>query len=634
MVVASHAPKVLPFGCLVVVFQASLTLFLIRDHRYIGTLPALLEANRNVSSVIVQVLSTILSMAQMVVVGSLINFAARIRLFEQSTSIDDLSFWAALSMPRFDRHLPFIRLTFVVVALTLGTVLGALWSGSLTPLSSTTSRDDGHVLTPVFNSPIFRTMYPLYENRPGRLAVQCNDSSHPQPSDPRGSPYPPLENCIVMGKIGNLIMTASTATNVTSPYQHPKIDNSTWTYIGRSYGKGSSTGLFNVTNTSINTTDQGYSYKESGYLTTASCQQQSNAMFPFQKYYSASDDTEIELWSADTVVLSSGNISIPPFDVATPAWNEWNTHAFGYYVWTALSVNGVHRLITSGNGWSVSLANISCTIDFVPSNFVTNVSTIDHSITVTPSGNPENFTQTGNITDAIIGDLDIMSRMSSSSLAFSSLFNAVNTNVASIRLVHPEKSEIESAELGIQTSVEAIADDLLTYQGILAVARADGESIATPVTRHFAAIKIGQSKFHIAQLVINIVLCMAYIIEATRTRGWKRLPQFDFVDIKALTLAALGPDHSNGDKKLIAFYQKDSKPRICYVSAARELQHRPSHIDVGQTTSADEGITYHLDDFNLSTRSETTLGQPSSRTTSYTSLQPLLGVHQRSESFT
>lgn len=41
-------------------------------------------------------------MAQVLIVCSLLNFAARIKLFASSTSIGNLSFWSALSIPRFD----------------------------------------------------------------------------------------------------------------------------------------------------------------------------------------------------------------------------------------------------------------------------------------------------------------------------------------------------------------------------------------------------------------------------------------------------------------------------------------------------------------------------------------------------
>lgn len=633
MITASPASKVLPLGCLVIVFMASLTLFLIRDQRYIDHLPGLVEAHRNISSIIVQVLSTVLAIAQMYVVVALINFAARINLFQHSTSIDNLSFWAALSMPRFDRNLRQSRLLFVLLVLTLGPALGALWSGSLTPLSSKASRSDGVLLTPFFNAPIFRTMYPIPET--GQLLVQCNDEGHEAPPDPRGLQYPTLDNCIVMGKLGSLMMAASTATNVTNPYQHPKLDNSTWTYKGRSYGKGSSTGLFNVTNTSISVKDQGYSYQESGYLATASCHQQSSNIFPFQQYYPAFTDTDSDvgqftLWTADTIVLDSGNIPVPPFDVATPAWNELNSHPFGYFLWTAVQNDGVNILVTAGSNWSVSLANISCTIDFVPTLFATNVSTVDQSITVTPLEPAQNFTQTGNIVQAIMWDLDLISRMSSSSAAYSTMSNAVGDSVAAVQLVHTEMTRKEASELGLQNSIEALADDLLTYQGILAVARYDGESSETSVRRHFAAIKIGQTKFHIAQLVINIVLCVAYIFEAIRTRGWKKLPQFDFVDIKALILAALGPDHLSGDEKLDAFYGKDLTPKISYAGAMIPLRHHSSSGDIGQSSSTDLDFTHHLDDPTVSRRPEPTPGQHDSRATSYTSIMPLLGEPQRS----
>lgn len=158
MINASFTSRFLPLGCLVVVFATSLTLFLIRDQRYIHALPHLVAVHRNISAVIVQVLSTFLSMAQMLVLCSLVNFAARIKLFEQATSVGNLSFWTALSIPRLDKTLPKIQLILVVLIVALGPGLGALWSGSLTPLSSTSSRDDGLMLTPAFTAPIFCTM--------------------------------------------------------------------------------------------------------------------------------------------------------------------------------------------------------------------------------------------------------------------------------------------------------------------------------------------------------------------------------------------------------------------------------------------------------------------------------------------
>ena len=225
-----------------------------------------------------------------------------------------------------------------------------------------------------------------------------------------------------------------------------------------------------------------------------------------------------------------------------------------------------------------------------------------------------------------------MSRMTSSSLAFASLYTALSTNQASAILAYPNATKTEANELALQDSIESVVDDLLTYQGILAVARKDGESIASPVKRHFAAITIGGNKFHIVQLVLNVVLGMVYLLEASRTRGWRRLPKFDFVHTQALTLAALGPaDDSSGDEKIItAFYQKDEEPRIRYAGAAHGSERHPNDDNVGRTPSTFEGDAHHLDDLVGLRRGETAMGQQDSRTTSYTSLRPLLGEPQRS----
>ncbi len=586
---ASLASKASPLACLVVAFAASLTLSLIRDRRYIDTLPNLVIRYRNRFQIIVQILSSILSTAQVLVVCSLFNFAARIKLFESSTSIGNLSFWSALSVPRFDASLPSSRLLFVTLTLALGTGLGALWTGSLTPLPLTVLRDDGIIYVPVFNSSVRITMAPRQSD--GAILTNCAGSSV---QDPRGGKYPPLQGCIVINKLGNLIMTASTATNITSPREHPKIDDSTWTYRGRSYGKGSSTKLFNLRE---KLPDQGFSYQESGYNINASCHKQTNTVFPFEEYYTGGPG-QLSLWSSNVVMLDSGNISIPPFYTASSVSDGWNSEPFGYFAWTAFSNNSVHYIATSSqpDSWSDDPNNILCTIEFAPMTFHINVSTVNQSITVTPLENIEDFNQTGNIEDAIISDLDLFARTSSSSVTFTPLFYAIYNNFHAVNMVYNVSNDT-AWEISLRDAILEVADDLLTYQGILAVGRNDSESVPQPVQRQFAAIKIGQTGYHFAQLVINIFLCTIYLYEASRTRYWKHLPGFDFLDIKALTLAALGPEMSTEraaitspspppsrrDKKdstkLVAFYDEKSRPRLRYVSAPRERQ---------RTTLADE----------------------------------------------
>lgn len=89
---ASIIRKAWPLICLILGLVASLTVFLIRHNSYIGNLPGLVERNRNTTQVFVQIISMILAAAQMALICSLINFAARIKLFASPTTTSDLSF--------------------------------------------------------------------------------------------------------------------------------------------------------------------------------------------------------------------------------------------------------------------------------------------------------------------------------------------------------------------------------------------------------------------------------------------------------------------------------------------------------------------------------------------------------------
>ncbi|KAK3072703.1 hypothetical protein LTR53_006324 [Teratosphaeriaceae sp. CCFEE 6253] len=528
-------------------------------------------------------------MAQTLVVSSLINFATRIQLFRAPTTVSTLSFWSAVSIPRFDAKLARTRLAPVALMLSLNTLLAALWTGSLTPLATVTSRDDGEMLVPFFNQPLVRTMYPRESD--GAIITQCGNVS-----DPRGPQYRVLDNCIVLTKLGNLIQTASTATTLLVPREHPKLGNSTWTYKGRSYGKGSSAGVLNLTNTKYHATDGGYAYNESGYMTSVSCDTQPNSttIFPFTD--TGAESGLLGLWSSDTVVLDTGNISIPPFDVAAPRFDGYNTQPFGYFAWTAFPYQGAHYIATAiqPDSWAHG-QNILCNVFFTPMNFTTNVSRIDRVITVTPQSELAALAQTGNIADAIMLDLDLLSRMGSSSMAWGALYYAILANQPTAATLVATGNGTASGvspweqswELALQNAITEVADDLLTYQGFLALARDAGEAVAQPVQRHFAAVRIGQTPYHVAQLVISLVPCAAYLAEVLRTRYWRRLPAFDFLDVKALTLAALGPAESTDEdgaasqsglssgrqsedsRRLMAYHDEQGRPRLRCVEAGQ-----------------------------------------------------------------
>lgn len=466
-------------------------------------------------------------------------------------------------------------------------------------------------------------MYPRRED--GAIITECGVGLV---QDPRGSNYPALDNCIVISKLGDLIMTASTATNATGLRQHPKIDNSTWIYMGRSYGKGSLAGVLEPVNTTEKSADVGFSYQESGYNISASCRKEKHVTFPFEEYYTGGG-RQLSLWSSEVVMLDSGNVSIPPFYAASSVSDRVNSKPFGYFAWTALSHKGAYYIATSSQpvSWSEKLNRILCTIEFTPMTFHTIVSKVNQSITVTPMERIDNFNQTGNIKDAIIWDLDLFSRTSSSSVTFTPLYYAINNNWQAAKTAY-KVSDNAAWELSLQDAIVEVADDLLTYQGILAVGR--NESVSQPVQRQFAAIKIGQTEYHFALLVINIFLCTIYLYEASRTRYWKHLLDFNFLDIKALTLAALGPEKSTesaatpsplppssrrdekDSTKLVAFYDEKSRPRLRYVRAPREQQRTTSVDQHSMLPPADHGSSRD-NDFAMEDRESIDLSDTHSR---------------------
>jgi hypothetical protein len=61
-----------------------------------------------------------------------------------------------------------------------------------------------------------------------------------------------------------------------------------------------------------------------------------------------------------------------------------------------------------------------------------------------------------------------------------------------------------------------------------------------------------------------------------------------------LTLAALAPNHSASDKKLINSNGKHEEPRVRYSGAAHGLLQHTSHSRVSRKSSTNQGFTHHL----------------------------------------
>ena len=569
--------KSVPLTSLPAILIFTLSLLILRTRAYAGSFPGWVQSHRDVVAVTVQMVSSLLGILQVVIVCSLINFAARIRLFQVPTSLDNLTFWSALSVPRLDTSQPLGKVIVVAFAVLLGPLFGAVWSGALAPTPTTIYELGGNITLP---SPTWMTDPTQRISTDGVLDLRCNSASLNTTSEPKVEIS--ISTCPALDLSAALIASARTATSQATPRSHTKIDNTDWTYYGRSYGVGASQGLFGPTGVP-NENYTGYSYLENGYNTNVSCSNTSTPLIAWKQNLSAGGPTDI--YFADTLNLPDGNVSMPLYEIATA---NITYHVPSFIAWATTSANNSHRLATSSHGtWYRQFDTTLCTIAFQPTRFNVTVNLAaggPNTMTVTPLPNATtSFDPTGILARTVTADLDLISRISSN-LVVSTLGTAVGFNQQHLvnsqpDLLLPDASR-SSGTVALEIFLTSLLDDFLVARGTEQLAYYRNTTTAA-VTRHFPAEKIGSATFHYYQFAISMLLFLGVAVEALRTRFWRSLPPFNFVNAKSLAAAAIEPvmmvkdqeseaADDDGSTMLVAYYDKGLRPRLRYEVAKIE----------------------------------------------------------------
>ena len=207
----------------------SILLIAFHGAKFIGNPAVWVSSSRDSSAIIVQIIAA--------------NFG-----FSQS--------YTALSIPRINTSLYTWQVLLTGALLIFTHLFSAVWAGAITPLTTTRRSPSGNISIPAYPQGVQPNL--AYDYGAGLVDPQCSHTDL-------------VSNCAVFDLYTSIIESLKTATNPAGPRLHAKLDNTTWTYQGRSYGVGVSQGLTEVLD---NSTDlyTAYSYFENGYLTEVSCE--------------------------------------------------------------------------------------------------------------------------------------------------------------------------------------------------------------------------------------------------------------------------------------------------------------------------------------------------------------------------
>ncbi|KAL1980950.1 hypothetical protein VTN96DRAFT_3290 [Rasamsonia emersonii] len=106
-----------------------------------------------------------------------------------------------------------------------------------------------------------------------------------------------------------------------------------------------------------------------------------------------------------------------------------------------------------------------------------------------------------------------------------------------------------SSLAGIEAVLTAIIDDAMVAFASAQIMLLQ-DTAPTPVVIQSPAYAFGTPRYIYTVMFISIVITTGFFVEALRTRDWRRLSKFDFMDVKSVIVAASGGGTAKEAQKL------------------------------------------------------------------------------------
>ncbi|KAF2036699.1 hypothetical protein EK21DRAFT_95931 [Setomelanomma holmii] len=501
---------------------------------------AFILANRFPGSfaLIVQTLAAFFGFLHVAVICKLINYALRLRPLKVSVSLDVLRTWVDSTTPRVDWNLP-LRFFFPVLGLVfLSLVPTVLWAGYMSPLVSRTT-GSGMLLVPSYEDVSMIMEYPIMIGFAGpSLRTQKGFFTY----------------SVGQQQSGQLMRSAASASSTgKGPHVHRKLDNTQFSYSGRSYGVGAPAAL---TDRSISSNNQvaGYWHQETRYLTSVICMYNTSSNF----------------------VLSE-----PVNDVEGAECSNYIGHDGKAIVAIGVACSdrspGRYLAIATGEAYSF-LNSTQYEFDFTPTLFNVTIDIGNQNITVRPTATSRDFNPQRNITRIVVRQFELMSN--DMTKIYVSLFGeAFNSSIVAYKMSRASSSrdpftEEEATLAGLTNSTTAMADDMLVaYTSTqLMIGRMFTQQ---PARVYVYVLQFGQPGYIYAVFSLNLLIILAVMVEATRTYGWSGLGRFNYLDPRDLIIAAsrdgaeiaeagdqLLSDPDEGNKSLVVNMKGDEEGHV------------------------------------------------------------------------
>ncbi len=476
--------------------------------------------NRATTSILVQIVSSIFGFLQITPICAVINRATRLFLSEEKASLDQLRFWSLLCSRGLDWHLPWKHLLVLWAFLLFALNPTAVWTGALTPVDMTTFRTDSGTIPSYAEMSMIREYPSEFRNAAYQSQIRNTKGV--------------FSYGVGVTLEGDLLASAASSTTVDgSTRQHKKLDNSGLTYNGRSYEIASSAGLLDgdPMNDKYAT---GYTYQESGYNADVQCLYNTSSAFQI----SPIGDAYPLLWNAQGQLPNS-----PP---GQGELSDYIGHGSGPVIFAigvaSTQTSGPKYLAIASGASYASLNQTQCTITFNPTLCNVTIKKLSNTISVIPTLAPtSDIDPSGNLSHISVRQFELISNDQTNlyqSLVGNSFMRSIDNYQASQQANGSGSLTLDDITLsGLQNSIIAMLDDILVgyASAQLMVAR---QHSTTSIIITIQSMQIGEFGYIVAEVALDLLVMLIVIIEMIRTRGWKGLGVWDYMDVRNLVISS------------------------------------------------------------------------------------------------
>lgn len=426
-------------------------------------------------------------------------------------------------VPRVNWDLPIHYTVLLVIFISISMVFSAIWAAALTP-NEVTDASLGSVIIPSWENTSLIREYPSEVGKEG----PTQQTAHGR-----------FSYSVGIQLLGRVLAGASSASTVDRGVRvHSKMDRSRYSYIGRSYGIGASAGLADqdIENEKL---ALGYKYQEIGYKASVQC------------IYNQTSDFRLHDPLTDGPTFTALG-KLPDSDNG----GEWSTY-IGHTKRTVVAIGVAHfpenmgpvarprkyLALAAGKNYDF-LDKAQCEIDFTPTKFNVTVNVRGRNITVSPTDDTdvEDIDPSRYLKGVLLRQFELIAN-DETNLYVSMVGQALNASITDYRtsieaVGNPENLTEEDISLrGLENSITVMTDDML---GAYAAAQLMISNFKqeTGAEIRFSALAIGEPKYCIAAFALNGLVLLIFALEASRTKWWRGLPDFNISDVRHLIIAA------------------------------------------------------------------------------------------------